>query len=326
MLGSGMDGVRASHDSVGSNEINRWLVFYSLEAWDEVWRRNQFVVDLLLRRHADLSVLFVAPPRNPVRRVTRASGCHGGEPRQVPGYSGRLWTVQPVRLPAERLPGVRSLNNLWQVWSLREWRRGLGIGDDAVLWINDHCRAHLLDGGMRGRVIYDITDDWTAMASSKRSREKITRCDAMLCRHADATIVCSSRLSELKSGLVPQGRLHLIPNGVHAEHYAQQPERDFCVPEAAKAWQRPVLGYTGTVHRDRVDVAFVGSVAERMTDGVIAFVGPNHLSEVERRSLESTGRVVFHPPVAYEALPALMSVFDLMFVPHRRSPDRKSVV
>ena len=42
------------------------LVVCSLEAWDDVWRRNQFFVDGLLRRNPGLRVLFVEPPADPL--------------------------------------------------------------------------------------------------------------------------------------------------------------------------------------------------------------------------------------------------------------------
>ena len=38
------------------------LVVVSLEAWDQVWRRNQHLVSRLLARDPSLRVLFVEPP------------------------------------------------------------------------------------------------------------------------------------------------------------------------------------------------------------------------------------------------------------------------
>src|SRR5436190_22274573 len=40
------------------------LIFVSLENWDDVWRRNQFLCEGLIRRHPDLRILFVEPPKD----------------------------------------------------------------------------------------------------------------------------------------------------------------------------------------------------------------------------------------------------------------------
>ena len=286
------------------------LLFYSIEPWDEVWRRNQFVVDLLLRRHPRLTVLFVVPPRNVARRGTR---------HPTPGglYGGRLRVVQPARLPLESIGAVRRANERLQAAALRRW-----LGRDQrprVLWVNDHHRAHLARGGGFEKVVYDITDDWPAMTRRPRERRLIERHDAELCRRAEATVVCSERLRDLKRPIVPEGRLHLVPNGVHVEHYAGVCDRARPLPEAARGWERPVLGYTGTVHPDRVDVALIEAAARRMDRGTFVFVGPNHLSEGDRRRLGATGRVVLHPAVAYREVPAYMRAFDVLVVPHRCS-------
>ena len=40
------------------------LIFVSLENWDEVWRRNQFLCAGLARRFPDRKILFVGLPRD----------------------------------------------------------------------------------------------------------------------------------------------------------------------------------------------------------------------------------------------------------------------
>src|SRR3989442_682630 len=42
----------------------RDLIFVSMEDWDEIWRRNQFVCAELARRHPAMRILFVGLPRN----------------------------------------------------------------------------------------------------------------------------------------------------------------------------------------------------------------------------------------------------------------------
>ena len=47
------------------------LVVCSLEPWDEIWRRNQFFVDALLRRKPALRVLFVEPSADVLFDITQ---------------------------------------------------------------------------------------------------------------------------------------------------------------------------------------------------------------------------------------------------------------
>ena len=214
------------------------LVFISLEPWSDLWRRNQFVVESLVRRNPGLRVLFVVPPSNLGRRGTRFGDSAGPlqGPRRLEGYD-RIWLAQPARLPLETVPAIREVNNRLYEKTLDRWCRRLGFRRPA-LWINDHHRVHLARRvGVFGPVVYDITDDWTAMTTDDRHRALMVDHDAELCRRADAVIVCSQRLYEIKRPLVRDSdRLHLIPNGVHVEHYATVTNRSLPIPEAARAW------------------------------------------------------------------------------------------
>src|SRR4051812_33770929 len=56
-----LGGRRTAHKEDGPSRSLRDIVVCSLEPWDDVWRRNQFFVDELLRRNQLLRVLFVEP-------------------------------------------------------------------------------------------------------------------------------------------------------------------------------------------------------------------------------------------------------------------------
>jgi len=51
----------------------RDLIFVSMEDWDEVWRRNQFVCATLARRYPEMKVLFVGLSLNVSHHVRRGS-------------------------------------------------------------------------------------------------------------------------------------------------------------------------------------------------------------------------------------------------------------
>jgi len=186
------------------------VVFLSLENWDDIWRRNQFVCAELSRRNPGMKILFVALPRDVSNAVRRGKigklfrdSCYA-----APGF-GNITIVHPDKL----LPNSIAVGRRWNEGAYRRAiaaevrRKGLG---PFVLWVNAHWAGHCV--GKLGEVgsVYDVTDDWTSLTQSVRLRELIESQDRALCRKADATIVCSERLREMKRGMA--GDLHLIPN------------------------------------------------------------------------------------------------------------------
>ena len=118
----------------------RELVVCSLESWDDVWRRNQFFVEALLRRHPDLRVLFVGPPVDPLhdawnRRLPRVPHL-----RRLP-HDGRLWTMRPLKpLPRACGPFADQLIRRQLMVSTRLLRIA-----QPILWINDVTYAPLIE-------------------------------------------------------------------------------------------------------------------------------------------------------------------------------------
>jgi hypothetical protein len=80
----------ASHDHDGSLD----LVVLSLEDWDDIWRRNQFLVDELLKLSPARRVLFVEPASDVLHAMrTRTVPPRPGL-RQITD-DGRLWALRP---------------------------------------------------------------------------------------------------------------------------------------------------------------------------------------------------------------------------------------
>lgn len=294
----------------------RDLIFVSMEDWDDVWRRNQFFCAGLARRHPELKILFVGTQRNVLRhlRAGKISPLVRNPVWVVPGYPN-ITVTRPLRVGLETYAWGRSINQRLIRSHVRALAKRLGLGRP-ILWLNPHYAVHMVSHMDESAIVYDITDDWTSMGDQPDSvAEQIREQDQQLCRLADATIVCSKRLYDLKRPLTDN--LHLIPNGVDADHYAGVLDGNGRGPELAANWARPVLGYIGTVHPERIDLSLLEQVARRLTVGSIVLVGPNHLSELEQRRLTVTGRVVFVDAVPYAQVPQYMRAFDVCITPHR---------
>lgn len=293
------------------------IVFVSLEPWDEIWRRNQFLCDGLLRRSESTQILFVLPPydnsyavrsRN-FAKVRLAATLESG------GYEGRLQLFTTTKWFPNSFPMGRKLNESYLTKQLK-WVLALLGWTTTHLWINQHEAASLLDADIAAESIYDITDDWTKFSGNQTQLELVQKQDHKLCVEASQVIVCSDQLFEDKSLLVKPNRLHLIPNGVHVEHY--QPVMDYSKMQhpLTAGWKKPVFGYTGTIHGDRVDVELISRIAKANPRATIAMVGPNLLDATDRLTLSDHSNIVFTGAMPYAELPDIMRSFDVCIVPH----------
>jgi len=301
----------------------RDIIFISMENWDDIWRRNQFLCAGLTRRFPGVRILFVGIHRD-LTYVLR-SGNMKHLLAKAPLHPGGFENITFIR-PLKFLPTKFSLGRRFNEWTMRRmvsrWSRRLGFSGP-VLWINGHYAADMVGKMVESQVVYDITDDWTQFTQTPALRQLTIEQDAALCRRADHVIVCSQKLLEDKTPLCRD--LHLVPNGVEIEHYASVLDAHLPVPEAANAWPKPVLGYTGTAHPDRVDVDLVEKIARRMKQGSVVFVGPNQLPETDRQRLAACGNFIMHGPVPYRDIPAYMRAFDVCITPHCVTPFTESL-
>ncbi len=291
------------------------LIFVSMEDWDEVWRRNQFVCAELARRSPSRRILFVGVQRNLLRCLVRGEwAALWRDPTwQVPDHPN-ITVTTPLRVFPERYDWGRRGNEWITRRHLRKVAASLGLRAP-VLWLNPHTAVHLLGTLGESAVVYDITDDWEEMNQPPALKAAIKAQDARLGTGADAVIVCSQALLAAKTAKFRRP-VHLIPNGVDAAHYRSVTDASLPVPAPARQWAKPVLGYTGTLHPERVDVGLVSRLATIFAHGSIVLVGPNLLEHSERELLNSHKNVYMTGATPYREIPDWMRAFDVCIVPH----------
>jgi len=297
----------------------RDLIFVSLENWDDVWRRNQFICAALVRRFPDIKILFVGLPLNISHNLRHGNllGSENKGTRRLPDFPN-ITVTHALKLFPDSLAAGRCFNEGMARRHVRRVARGLGVSDP-ILWLNPHSAVHMA-GAMKERaVIYDITDDWAMAPSfSDRDRELIIEQDRALCRRADLVIVCSEALETSRRGRCKQ--LLLLPNGVDHERYAGIPDAT-----GRGRWPRPVFGYTGTLHGDRFDVDLAAGVASAFPEGSVVLVGPDHLTGAEKQKLAACSNIHINGPVPYPKIPEIMAHFDVCIVPHVESKFTNSL-
>lgn len=283
------------------------VVLISLEAWDDVWRRNQHLVSRLLARDESLRVLFVEPASDPLHAALHRRAARPGrglrEGPALPGVGGRrLWLYQPTKLLPRRVDP--RVDRRWATQVIRAARR-TGM-TDPVLWVNDPGGAAVLE--VTGwPAIYDVTDDWLRADRTVAEHARLARNEAMLMRRCATVVVCSPVLADRKG---TERDVVLIPNAVDVEAYRRPLPRPTDLPSG------PVALYAGTVHTDRVDVDLCARVAREIRGrGTLVFVGPDLLARGDHDRLTVAGAVLLGGrPSA--TVPAYLQHADVLVVPH----------
>jgi glycosyltransferase involved in cell wall biosynthesis len=300
-----------------------------MEDWDAIWRRNQFLCATLSRRFPDTKILFVGLPVNVSNRVRCGrwwSDKDGPLSGTVEGYPN-ITVTRALKLFPDSITLGRKINEAMARFHIRSVATRLGMRSP-LLWLNPHSAVHMAGRMSEGAVVYDITDDWALVPSfSERERTLIASQDQSLCKRADMVIACSDAIHA--SRLPCSKRVLLLPNGVDVEHYSGVMRRVNGTSNGAKgakgALPHPVFGYTGTLHRDRIDAALLVRLARAFPSGSIVLIGPDHLDGETRARLAAERNIHLCGPAPYTEIPARMAAFDVCIVPHVVTPFTESL-
>jgi glycosyltransferase involved in cell wall biosynthesis/GT2 family glycosyltransferase len=299
-------------DSPATRATGAGLVVCSLEAWDEVWRRNQFLVRELLRADPDRRVLFVEPAFDVVHELRR-----GGDRRPALGLrpldaDGRVVRFEPSKIWPRLLGPFADRSLRRQIVAAAA---ALGF-DRPDLWVNDPSYAPLVDA-TGWPATYDITDDWTKAGGPARVRERVARREARLLDGCGSVVVCSPDLADARRGARPD--LELIPNAVDVDHFTRPRSRPNDLPPG------PVGLYVGTLHDDRLDLDLVVDLASALPELHVTLVGPDSLSPSTHAVLGACPNVHLLGPRPYDDVPAYLQHADVVIVPHLRTEFTESL-
>lgn len=304
---------RARHD----------LLCIGQEDWDEIWRRNQFLLTGLAATDATARILFVERPCDlthglrtrafmrprALQRAKLALALRG--PRQC-ADARDLWLLTPFKLLPHGVPLMRRVNEWLERAQVKRALRALRM-QHYVFWSQNPEAAHWLTDPAIAFAVYDATDDWSVMDGPPRWVDVVRRGQERLARQADVVLACSQALFDKWSRVNPTTAL--LPNGVEVAHYARTGQ----LPRPADVLgvPRPVLGYTGTLHDERVDAELVCQAAAMRPAWQFVFIGPDYLRSATRARLAALPNVHLLGPRPYRDLPAYMGLFDLCVIPHR---------
>ena len=278
------------------------LVVVSLEAWDEVWRRNQHLLSRLLERDSQLRVLFVEPAADPLHDLASKRRPARGFGPVAAGFSGRLLRFRPMKLLPRRLDRRADRRLAHAVRRAAE----KATMTRPLLWLNDP-RAADVARSADWPTLYDITDDWLAADRPPAELDRLRRGEEWLLDHAVVVVACSHELVRRKTPA--RGDIELIPNAVDVAAYRSAKPRPADLAAVAAV-------YAGTLHRDRLDVDLCIATARALAGrGSVVLVGPDALDAVDTARLRAGGVVVLGAR-RRDDLIAYLQHADVLLVPH----------
>lgn len=259
------------------------VMLFSLEAWDEVWRRNQHLVARLVSGGLVDQVTFVDPPllRQRLETWSPLAGVQVVRP----------WMPVPKRTGGYRL-------------AMRDVLRRSAPVD--VAWVNDPAFGVHATRAAR-RSVYDVTDDWRTFSFPGRVLRRLVRAEDALATSA-ATVVCSDTLRDRwrqRYGVDPL----VVRNGVDDSLWSAASARPLAGPG-------PHVGYVGTLHPDRLDIDLVRAVARYAGVGTVHLVGPDALDGTSRARLAVEPNIRLHGAVPAAEVPSWILAMDVLVSPH----------
>lgn len=293
---------------------NQTLVFVSLEDWDEIWRRNQFVCRELTQRGWE--ILFVEPAADwsaglRLREWEQFSRRPMWSPQGMPG----IRVVRPVKLLPKSHDWGEALNRrLWMKCVVGVLRRLNWV--KPALWVNNQLlwpvaaqREHW------AHVLYDVTDDWSTAGGTEAWLAQVRRDDAAMADVADEIVVCSDALAQARQERWGQ-KLTLVANGVDLAHFEKVDTSTVAADLMALPDAELRLCYSGTAHPDRLDVDLIAAIAGARPQWSWVFIGPNHMGEADQLKL-AMPNITFLGPRPYADLPSYLAGVDVCVTPHR---------
>jgi glycosyltransferase involved in cell wall biosynthesis len=303
----------SAKSNTSSATSTKRLLFFSIEDWNEVWRRNQFFCAELVRRNPDAEILWVNPVVDLLHSLMRHDFSQFSAIRLAPNAvtgQAQILTIKPIKILPNKLG--REFNNRLFADNIRSALHSLGWTSYDV-WINAQSARQLLPFPGTKKLIYDITDDWTKMPQPEHIRLATIEDDAAMLRDADHVIVCSRQLYESKKNRCRE--LTLIHNGVDDHRYHPDQLSKTETPADIGQIQKPIIGYTGTLHSSRLDLALTAQVADELKHVNFVFVGPDCLTAAERKLLNKPNIHILGSR-SYEELPRYIARFDAYMTPH----------
>ncbi|MEG1075746.1 MAG: glycosyltransferase, partial [Mucinivorans sp.] len=298
----------------------RDFVFTGLQSWDMAIGSNaRDIATCVARGNRVLYVnapgsLFAHSKPDAPDGVRRAQVVSGQAPalRQM---SPTLWVLDyPFAiLPVNFLPDgklfdlVNRFNNRRMYRYVKKVLKTLRFNDYTLFIDNDMYRSFYAKEYLSPALaLYYRRDKMSGPYWQKHS----VRIEGLLCAKCDAVVANSIQLAKAMSSY--NERSFDIGQGVDLSNY--DTHRVYDIPQDMSAIARPVVGYTGALTSQRLDLELLYSVAQSMRDVSFVFVGGED-EAFKIHKIHNLGNVYFLGLKDFSLVPQYIAAFDVCINP-----------
>jgi len=220
--------------------------------------------------------------------------------------SGIAKNTSPVSTFVWRLPSVRDRQRWW-VDSLPAYHRALSsVSAPVISWNPFLSLSSAWSTIVQSEqpVAVDLLDDWTIHYAFAGVRDQVDRAYRTLFEHATVVTANAEGTVELARRL---GRddVVLLPNGCDPERF-----------DSVSLARGPLtVGYVGKIGK-RLNLRLILDAAKTLPEVSFVFAGPL-LDQEYKRPMEEQPNITLLGDVHYQDVPALLTSFDIGWVPHR---------
>lgn len=271
------------------------LIVFSHLRWDWVWQRPQ---QLISRLSSDRYTWFVEEPfADPsVEKPEMRWSLEGSI------AVGRLHVPGPDRHIGFDAPEATEL----ACHVAREAK-----GSEPVVWLYTPLALGAARAIDHSVLVFDVMDD---LAAFKGASEHMRSCHRDALEEADVVFTGGRSLHAGVQASRPDDT-YLFPSGVQTEHYLPAIAR-------RRSGDRPVAGYVGVID-ERLDLALIAALAERLPDWEIRIVGP--VAKIDPSELPRRHNISYPGPATYQQLPDVMAGFNVALMPFALNEATRSI-
>ncbi|MFL9910550.1 glycosyltransferase [Paraburkholderia sp. RL17-337-BIB-A] len=201
-------------------------------------------------------------------------------------------------------PGQKAASQLCQdIGKLLSWSKST-----KVVSIVQHPFWYQIASSMpNNRVIYDCIDDHAGFGNNSA---EVLGLEEELFKHADMTVVTSTKLKEIASARTDQ--VAVIRNAADYEFFSKTFGDIYRDPDG-----RPIIGYYGAI-ANWLDLDLIAAVAEHFAHCTVLLVGADTIGA--RGKLKRHTNIRFVGEVEYGRLPYYLHAFSVCLVPFKVIP------
>lgn len=251
----------------------------------------------LLEWHMRLTakpVTIVSRPE-PWPRVTWAR--RTARDQRLEALKTATWITQQVS-PLRAIP---SSHAAWWLWASRAMALPVETGHWLV-W-NPLMALNEAWPDFKGRVLFDMLDDWLTHYAFRAIQREIERAYSVMFERAEA-ITCNSEATYARALAFGRSDAQLLLNGCDPQRFSSTSTATGCL----------TVGYAGKLGR-RLDVPLVLETAAALPHVRFVFAGPT-LERESVKDMKDVKNLHLIGDIPYDRYPALLQEWDVAWVPH----------